>query len=221
MALPWCDVIWRKGSTLLASQSTGLKHRFIQRRLRRNGLSHASGISTHMTARELCTLYDLSCQAPVNARAVEIGSYLGASTCYIVAGLAERKGHLFCVDTWHNETMPEGTQDTFGKFQDNLAPVINLITVVRKRSDELSGSDIPTGLDFAFIDGDHDYKAVRQDFDQLAGRISAQGTIAFHDCWWFSGVSRVVGEALSSGRWVMAGRVENLCWIQRPPDGQK
>ena len=221
MALPWYDVIWRKGSTLLASQSREFKRRFIQRRLRRNGLSHVSGISTHMTAREMCTLYDLSSRAPVNARAVEIGSYLGASTCYIVAGLAECGGHLFCVDTWHNETMAEGLQDTFGKFQDNLAPVINLITVVRKRSDELSGSDIPTELDFAFIDADHDYEAVRQDFERLAGRISAQGVVAFHDCWWYSGVSRVVGEALSGGQWVMAGHVDNLCWIQRPPAGQK
>lgn len=216
----WSHVIWRKAASLLLRRSAALKNRFIQLRLQQLGLGHAREISTHMAPSEMIALYDLACRLPAKAQAVEIGSYLGASTCYIVAGMADGGGRLCCIDTWGNETMPEGPRDTFAMFQTNLAPAIDFITIMRKRSDELLESDVPARLDFAFIDADHSYAAVKKDFERLADRMSQQGIIAFHDCYWFSDVSRVVGEALSCGRWVLGGFVENFCWIQRSPAGQ-
>ncbi len=46
--------------------------------------------------------------------------------------------------------------------------------------------------------------------------LAEDGTICFHDVTCFEGVSRVVGEALATGQWMIAGLVDSLLWIRRP-----
>ena len=186
-----------------------------ERSMRANGLGHVHDIPTWTWSIELRALHDLAAAAPPNATAVEIGSYLGASTCYLAAGLARHGGRIICVDTWNNETMPEGERDTFAEFTRNTRAVANRVTVVRKRTEMLGDSDIPTPIHLAFIDGDHGYEAVRRDFEIVAGRLAPTGVIAFHDFAnaKFPGVTRVVGEVLASGRWVQRGFVRTLAWI--------
>ena len=36
-------------------------------------------------------------------------------------------------------------------------------------------------IDFLFIDGDHDYEAVRRDFEEWSPHVTSDGTLAFHD----------------------------------------
>lgn len=185
--------------------------------MRARGLGHASSIPSWTSPRELRTLHDLAAALPPNARVLEVGSYLGASTCYLAAGLTRGQGWLYCVDTWQNETMPDGQRDTYSEFLANTRPLASRLTTIRKRSDQLLASDIPTPLQLAFIDGAHDYASVRGDFETVAQCLSADGLIAFHD---FGvrehpGVSRVVGEGLASGEWVQRGLVESLVWIAR------
>jgi predicted O-methyltransferase YrrM len=186
-----------------------------ERSISARGLGHARDIPSWTGPTELRALHDLAAAAPPNATAVEIGSYLGASTCYLAAGLARGGGRIICVDTWNNETMPEGERDTFAEFTRNTRPVADRIAVVRKRSDLLGDGDIPVPIHLAFIDGDHAYEAVRRDFEIIAGRLAPNGIIAFHDFGdaSFPGVTRVVGEALASGRWVQRGFVRTLVWI--------
>ena len=192
-----------------------LDRHLFEQRLRQLGLAHASRIPSWTGAAELRVLHDLAAAAPPNASVLEIGSYLGASSCYLAAGLAERNGRLFCVDTWQNETMPDGERDTFAEFSENVRPVANRIMTVRKRSEDLVTSDVPGPVHLAFIDGDHGYDAVRRDFEIVAGMIAPGGIIAFHDFGdpQFPGVTRVVGEALASGNWIQRGFVRTLVWI--------
>jgi len=188
--------------------------------MRARGLGHARDISSWTGPSELRALHDLAAAAPPNAAALEIGSYLGASTCYLAAGLARGGGRLICVDTWNNETMPEGERDTFAEFTRNTRVVADHVTVVRKRSERLDDGDIPTPIHLAFIDGDHGYEAVRRDFDIVAARLAPNGVVAFHDFGdaSFPGVTRVVGEALASGRWVQRGFLRTLVWITPVPE---
>ena len=193
-------------------------HRFIDKRimnyrLKKARLPLANSIPTWTVREELKALYDLAVACPPCAQAMEIGSYLGASTCYLAAGLSQGKGTLICVDTWQNETMPEGERDTFAEFHRNTKAVKSRIRLVRKRSEDLVDDDIDGSLNLIFLDGDHSYESTKRDFDYASKRISADGTIAFHDVLCFEGVSRVVGEALSSGEWVIKGQVRNLIWI--------
>ena len=186
-----------------------------ERSMRARGLGHVSDIPTWTWSIELRALHDLAAAAAPNATVLEIGSYLGASTCYLAAGLARHDGRIVCVDTWNNETMPEGQRDTFAEFTRNTRAVANRVTVVRKRSEMLRDGDIPAPIHLAFIDGDHGYEAVRRDFEIVAGRLAPNGVVAFHDFSdaGFPGVTRVVGEALASGRWVQRGFVRTLVWI--------
>lgn len=181
------------------------------------GAEHVKGIPSWTTEPELTALYTLAVSCPQGGVALEIGSYLGASSCYLAAGLKHRSGHLFCVDTWENQTMPEGPQDTFAHFQRNTAPFADVITTVRKRSGSLKANDIETPLDFAFIDGDHSFDAVASDFAIVSPWVREGGVIAFHDVGvhQFPGVSRVVGEATGSGEWALEGIVESLAWLRR------
>jgi predicted O-methyltransferase YrrM len=187
----------------------------VEQQLRARGLSHAPTIPSWTGPVELRALYNLAAAVPPNAGALEIGAYLGASSCYLAAGLADRGGRLYCVDTWQNETMPDGERDTFAEFTANVRPVADRITTVRKRRQDVVPSDVSAPIHLAFIDGDHGYDAVRCDFEIVARMIAAGGVVAFHDFGdpQFPGVTRVVGEALASGKWIQRGFVRTLVWI--------
>jgi len=193
------------------------EERLLHVSLARFGARHALEIPTWTREDELCALHDLACACPDGASALEIGAYLGASSCVIAAGLAGRGGHLFCVDTWQNETMPEGVRDTFSIFQRNTAPFASMITPLRKRSDQLSAAEVRRPLDLAFIDGDHAYEAVASDFDTIEPWMARDGVIVFHDVGAIehTGVGRVVGAALASGGWTLGGLVRSLAWLVR------
>ena len=177
----------------------------------------ARSIYTHTHADELATLYRLAASVPEGANALEIGSHLGASACYIGAAIASRGGLLFCVDTWNNETMPEGQQDTMAAFEANTRALARVIRPIRKRSDALRESDVQPPLGFAFIDGDHSYEATRIDFATVGPWIRKGGIVAFHDAvgGHFPGVPRVIGMALMSGEWRIGGQIGSMFWIVR------
>lgn len=206
--------LYRMGlrASLISQACTNLHH---QRKLEKLSLSQAKQIHTHMTSRELNTLYDLAATCGKFAKVLEIGSYLGASSCYLAAALANLDGHLFCVDTWENQTMPEGEYDTFSEFNNNTKALIQYITPIRKNSRDLVEADIKHPLNLVFIDGDHSYTAVKNDYEKVAHWIVDGGALAFHDCIHFEGVSRTIGEALASGGWQLNGHVDNLLWLRK------
>jgi len=202
----------RKITRLLSAQANDI---WVQGYLRRAGVARAPKIPSFTTKPELQALFTLAFEAPAGSVALEIGSYIGASTCYIAAGLAAGKGHLFCVDTWNNETMPDGVRDTFAEFGRNTRGVRRLVTARRKSSHDLVPDDLRLPLHLAFLDGDHSYEAIKGDFEMVGPWMAEDGVVAFHDCLYYEGVSRVIGEALASGIWVMAGQVGNLFWMKR------
>ena len=93
----------------------------IERNLRAIAAVDAAKIPTSVNLAELRTLYYLARNCPQNATILEIGSYLGASTCFLAAGVSKVNGRIICVDTWMNETMPEGPRDTYAEFMKNTA----------------------------------------------------------------------------------------------------
>jgi predicted O-methyltransferase YrrM len=195
--------------------AAGVQRKLRQRELADASLSSALAIPTHMTAGELNVLYDLAVNAPQGAKALEIGSYLGASSCHLAAGLSRRDGQLTCVDTWANETMPEGERDTFAEFRRNTSGAGARIATIRKRSDELTAADVTPPFDLVFIDADHTYPAVKRDVEIVGEWLRDGGVLAFHDAVYFEGVSRVVGEILATGKWQMMGNVDNLVWLRK------
>ena len=205
----------QSASYRLGHYSFLLEYRQVLRHVRRLGGEGADRIFTYTTQPELCALYKLAGKCGKGAVALEIGAYLGASACYLAAGLERLHGHLYCVDEWQNETMPEGPRDTFAEFLQNTRSFSHLLTPIRKRSHELTLADVAAPIDLIFIDGDHSYAAVQKDFVLVSPWVRAGGTIAFHDALLYPGVTRVIGEALATGDWKLEGCVENLLWMSK------
>lgn len=77
-------------------------------------LKEAEKIRTSVMPNEKRKLFYLASEV-VDGFALEIGSYLGASACFISAGL-KSNSKLICVNTWMNDAMNEEKRDTYGEF---------------------------------------------------------------------------------------------------------
>lgn len=164
---------------------------------------------------ELRQLFLLALARPKGACILEIGSHLGASALYLGVAAAKRQGRLYCVDTWKNDAMSEGSKDTWRKFQSNTATLSEYITPIRGRSTEFDYSLVEAPLDLVFIDGDHSYDGVKGDFEYLESLFAERPVIAFHDTTGREGVARFLGELLQSGKWTLRGITGSLAWIER------
>ena len=192
-----------------------LKEQAVLKRVRSVAGPVAGTIKSFTTRAELCRLFQLASSGPRGAVIVEIGSYLGASACFLGAAAVFNGGSLICVDTWHNETMPEGVSDTWETFRLNVSQFKSVVTTIRQDSMTLNSDRFPPKVWMAFIDGDHGVDAARHDSLIVADRIVEDGIIAFHDAIWFPGVAVVIGELLASGEWRIGGLVANLMWLQK------
>jgi predicted O-methyltransferase YrrM len=157
--------------------------------LKRSGYDAVRSIPTHMTPQEQLMLYRLA-----KGTCVEIGSYLGASACVMALALNPKHDKLYCVDTWNNETMPEGERDTFPEFTQNTAPFSSIITPLRGTSENIAKT-FRDRIDFLFIDGDHSYDSVKKDVEVWFPHLNDRAVVCFHDtCGAFEGVLRVIDE---------------------------
>ena len=169
-----------------------------------------SRIFTHLTLQEKFTLFNLSSKC-LGKTYVEIGSYLGASSCIIAAGLKKKdEAQLFCIDTWQNDAMSEGTIDTFNLFKSNIEKYRDILTPLRGKSAEVAKTFGDT-IDFLFIDGDHSYEGVRVDVATWFPKLNSGALVLFHDVGWAEGVQQVIGETVKP-RAKSEGRLPNLYW---------
>lgn len=126
---------------------------------------------------------------------VEIGSWVGVSTCYIAAGLpSNSKAHIYGVDTFKGTTINEVASVAWNKSVNNMGGTtlnrfIENITSTgfeKKISPIVSESYAAAKkwkgeIDFLFIDGDHFYHSVKKDFDAWFPYLASEGVLAFHD----------------------------------------
>jgi predicted O-methyltransferase YrrM len=138
-------------------------------------------IPTHMTASERLMLLQTAVNLGQGFSAVEIGSYLGASTAFLGLGAQMRAGTVHAVDTWQNESMGgEGLRDTWSEFCTNTAPFASSIATHRGTSLEIAHS-VALPCDLLFIDGDHHKDAVVADLQHWLPSLKPGGMLAMHD----------------------------------------
>jgi len=140
-----------------------------------------SAVPTHMFENELFVLYWLAKHLRVGATALEVGSYLGASACFLAAGLRNNGGRLYCVDTWHNDAMNEGSRDTYEDFVHNTQAFHDIITPLRGKSIAVADQYAGPRIDLLFIDGDHTYEGCHNDWVKWQRHLSSEAILAFHD----------------------------------------
>lgn len=168
-------------------------------------------ITTHLTIEEKNKLINLSkkCKGSIY---VEIGSYLGASSCCIAEGITKKGGigKLYCIDTWENDSMSEGKIDTYEKFLKNTHFYQKFIYPLKGWSYEIAHG-FEKKIDFLFIDGDHSYEAVKKDVQLWLPKMNSGAILVMHDIGWAEGVQRVVREDIAP-KAKKEGRLPNLYW---------
>jgi predicted O-methyltransferase YrrM len=161
--------------------------------LSRKRFSSTSSIVTHLTEDEKIFIYNRARMLPKGSQIVEIGSYLGASSCFLAEGGRGRVSKVYCVDTWLNDAMSEGSRDTYTEFLTNTKPYSEIIIPLRGNSVDIGRSFHQT-VDLVFLDADHSYEAVSNDLRTWIPKLRPNGWLLLHDYGWAKGVQQAIQE---------------------------
>jgi len=143
---------------------------------------HLFEIPTHMSPQERLMLLQTAIGLEQGFTAIEIGSYLGASTAFLAFGALQRNGTVHAIDVWTNQAMgAEGERDTWTEFTTNVAPFKHYIVPHRGDSVAVSREVGIIPSDLLFIDGDHRYAAVVKDLQCWLPSLKEGGILAMHD----------------------------------------
>ncbi|MFQ5489282.1 MAG: O-methyltransferase [Phycisphaerae bacterium] len=128
------------------------------------------------------------------ARLIELGSAMGISGSYQVAGLwLNDEGNLHTL---------EGCPQMAQHARQSLAGIAeDRATLVCGRfQDTLDGVLSEMGhVDFAFIDGHHDERATVDYFDRIKPRLTENSVVVFDDCDWSGGMQRAWKHVCADG----------------------
>lgn len=162
-------------------------------------------------------LFQLASDLPADATVIEVGSWMGASTCFIAGGLKGR-AKIHAVDNfqglstcgedaaWYNRHFKSlGHNSTLDIFKRNFADLGFADRAEPVVSDSLAAAQSLVALkgrvDFIFIDGDHSYEACKADILAWSPYVKRGGVIAFHDFGSRAdGVTRAIFEEIKNGR---------------------
>jgi SAM-dependent methyltransferase len=136
-----------------------------------------------------------------NARTMaEVGVWKGRATKALASNT---RGTLYAIDTWAGvpddpkqaEYYGDQGEDAYREFLANLAPEIELGTVIpmRSSSTDAAATFEPETFDLVFVDADHRYEAVRDDLEAWWPLVRRGGVLAGHDYHW-PGVAKAVHE---------------------------
>ena len=157
------------------------------------------------------TLLRLAGEGPGMGAIVEIGSFMGRSTCYLATGTKNaQREKVYAIDHFTgSEEHQEGesrevaavvnTGSTYPQFLENIKKfsVDDYVHPIRASSREAAATwDQPIRL--LFIDGDHSYEASKEDFALWSPHIVPGGLIAFHDIGDWPGVTAFYRELMGT-----------------------
>ncbi|MCU0863033.1 MAG: class I SAM-dependent methyltransferase [Planctomycetes bacterium] len=205
----------------------GTRARLLLRGLRYAPLLPFASIDGWLTVDEAITLYELSRALPHEAPvAVEIGSWQGKSSVCLASGLqGKRQPRLCCIDPFDasgdgesSPTYGERAQRVDGElrraFEQNLRDAgLHELIDVRQGFSHQQAQHWQGSIDLLFLDGDHSYPSVRQDFEDWAPKVRPGGYLVMHDVVHpvHEGPARVVDELVRRDpTWVEARTVDSM-----------
>ncbi len=126
----------------------------------------------------------------VGLTGVEIGVREGVHALNIIENLDIKK--LYLIDPY--QEYPGYGHIDFTKNRNTAAHILKDKNVEwhYKKADK-AANNIPSGLDFVYIDGDHRYEKVKLDIENYYPKIRKGGVLAGHDLW-RPPVQQAVGE---------------------------
>ena len=172
-----------------------------------------------MTVRQAAYIFGLIRQIHPR-RVVEIGRYKGGSTLLIATAM-QGDGQFWSIDIGEKESrLRAGGRSYDRQLEDVLARAGLHVTLLVGDSRTL---EVDTGeLDLVFIDGDHSYDGVRNDFERFGRRVRVGGAVLFDDAHaeglfgtHSDTVGRLVDEVVAAGRFRLVKTVNRLAHIER------
>lgn len=143
-------------------------------------------------------LHSLAQRTPAHGCIVEIGSWQGKSTIWLAAGSGSgRGGRVVAIDPHRGSRLHAEGEDTELALRRNLesAGLSDQVEVVVTTSREAAeGWTRPISL--LWIDGDHAYESVKEDFLLWEKHVLDGGIVALHDTLYWDGPARVVSDFL-------------------------
>ena len=181
----------------------------------------ADKVEGWLTDKEGELLYNLARNCTGRGVIVEIGSWKGKSTVWLGQGSKGGKQvEIYAVDPHTGASEQRamyGEVWTFEEFKKNIqnAQVDHLVVPLVKTSEAAAG-DFNQPVELIFIDGAHEYEAVRLDFDLWYPKVIEGGIMAFHDTIWNEGPKRVVKELVYKSRnFKEIGLVDYITYAQK------
>ena len=154
---------------------------WLYRRTRILNILHLFGVAMPHTQLNKDEMICLAKHANNRRNALEIGTYMGVSASIIAKALAD-KGVLNCVDPFvsNNNKLHPGLQIAVRELKRNK--VLYKIKFLLGFSNDIEIiNQIPRNLDFIFIDGDHSYEGIDNDWKIVLDKLALNGVVCLHD----------------------------------------
>lgn len=157
-------------------------------------------------------------QIPSKSVWVELGSWTGKSTAYCVVELQNQNkfGSFYAVDTWeggpeHQDNQLVKEKTLYEKFEENIAPVIQNVKIIKSLSWESSNNFEDESVDVCYVDAGHEYDCVAKDIASYWPKIKKGGWL-FGDDYTkgFPGVQKAVHEF--SKKYNLRVERKGRCW---------
>lgn len=157
--------------------------------------SYTSGIIGTFDEGEAKEMFNIIKGIGERGLVVEIGSYYGRSSS-LIGQVAYVNGFEFvCIDNFVMTDKGKSSRDQREEFYRNMDREgirYWLVPLWSRRAVKLFKDE---EIDFLFIDGDHEYKSVKEDHDLYVPKVKKGGYIFFHDYRGEEGVKKVVDES--------------------------
>jgi hypothetical protein len=170
-------------------------------------------------------LYDEAVEkAPFKANFVEVGSWLGKSTNYLVDKIKESKKKIqfTTIDTfkgnldesYYQKRVESFGGDAFYEFVDNAVISNNYdkFDIIKDTSENASNQFSNDSIDFIMLDGDHSYDNTINDIKNWYNKVKPGGYITGDDYNVFPSVTKAVND-------YFYGQIQrvDLSWVRKKP----
>ena len=163
---------------------------------------------------------------------LEIGSFEGRSTVWIMENMMQDGDEIHCVDTWEGgeEHSEEDMDSVYGRFTHNMQllqakQALGLSVCMGTSTQELAHwlieePDQYPHFDFIYIDGSHQAHQVLRDAVNADAHLRAGGILAFDDYRWGSHLRDTPAPAIDAFLRCFEGRYELLdlglqVWVRK------
>lgn len=158
---------------------------------------------------------------------VELGSYKGKSTICLAQGSKKvNGGKVYAIDNFIGDSYVGIKKTSFyNQFLSNIKKYFlkEYVESIKGNFSEAAKSwNKPIRL--LFIDGSHNYKDVKRDFENWEPKVAPGGIIVFHDALVWPGVSKFVRQVINSGEFSSIKTIETyagIVYLTKLGDGKK